>query len=435
MNHGKAWRRGLLAALALLALAAAGQGCGAPDPERQAQEAERQARQQEEAREKAAAKLDGGYVQASNRFGLQLYRQLAEERPDGNLLLSPWSVGEALGMAWQGSRGETAEEIRQAGGWAAFSPQEAARQAGGWRSYLELPSDGARLSVANSLWVQQGREPMPSYRKTLEANYGAELEMADFAGGGAEAAERMNRWVDRHTEGMIPQIVDPNEPLDPETLAVLLNTVYFKGGWQDEFDPARTEQAAFAMDGGEPLDVAMMQRGGSYPYLRTERFEAVRLPYGLKGGYRLLLVLPARGLGVDDLLPDLERYEEWQGELQAKAGSVALPRFKAAVRSVLNEPLRQLGMRQAFAPGADFGGMLEGSPDLHLSLVLHQVVLEVNEKGTEAVAATLMAEGGSAPPSDPFEFRADRPFFLAIEDGVSGAWLFLGRIGRPADGA
>ncbi|WP_228551879.1 serpin family protein [Paenibacillus sp. B01] len=273
------------------------------------------------------------------------------------------------------------------------------------------------------------REPLPSYRKTLQADYGAELETADFAGGGAEAAERMNRWVDRHTEGMIPQIVDSNEPLDPETLAVLLNTVYFKGGWQDEFDPARTEQAAFAMDGGERLDVAMMQRGGSYPHLRTERFEAVRLPYGLKGGYRLLLVLPARGLGVDDLLPDLERYEEWQDELQAKAGSVALPRFKAAVRSVLNEPLRQLGMRQAFAPGADFGGMLEGSPDLQLSLVLQQVVLEVNEKGTEAAAATLMAEGGAAPPSDP-----GGPAVFPRDRGRGLGRLAVPRPDRPARG-
>ncbi|OXM13346.1 serpin family protein [Paenibacillus herberti] len=177
---------GLVAALLLLTAGCGSNPVAGPAPAKKGALTEEQVKQQEDKRRAAAAKLDPAYVGASNSFGLELYRIMGQRDDADNLLLSPWSISEALGMAWQGSRGTTADEIAGAAGWKGISQAEGAKTAGGWRSFLELPSDGAELNIANSVWFREGLQPLPSYRKLLEENYDGEVKQVDFAGNGRD---------------------------------------------------------------------------------------------------------------------------------------------------------------------------------------------------------------------------------------------------------
>ncbi|MCM3746111.1 serpin family protein [Paenibacillus pasadenensis] len=385
--------------------------------------------QQEQARKAAADKLDRTYVHSSNTFGLQLYRILQQTGEADNLLISPWSIREALGMVWQGSKGATSEEIAGGAGWNGLNQIEGAEAAKGWRSFFELPSDGTFVGISNSLWLKEGIKPLPSYQKLLESSYNGRMEQVDFTQNGIfDTAKQINEWAELETKGMLPNVVEP-ERIRGLT-ALVLNTVYFKGGWMNEFDLMQTKIKPFHLSDGKTQDVPMMSQSGSYLYLITERYEAIRLPYGQSGGYSMLIVLPKEGLTLTELLPDLQSYEEWKDELALSTGSVELPKFKARWKGELSKSLQKLGIKAAFQPGAaDFSGML-GSSGTAINNVIHEVVLEVDEKGAEAAAATSIGIPSSAQ-AEPHEFIADRPFFLAIEETISGGWLFLGSIVKP----
>ncbi|ASS64899.1 MULTISPECIES: serpin family protein [unclassified Paenibacillus] len=431
-------RKARISALVLLGMSMLMAGCGLSAQDKEAK-AEKEflgqsgrIHDQEQARSKAALTLDKTYLQAANAFGLSLFRELAKEDKDKNIVLSPYSVSEALGMAWNGSGGKTMEEMAQAVGWSGSQPEEIAANSRELRSYLRLPAEGVKLKASNSFWYQKGLHLLEPYEATLKNSYEASLQAVDLPS--PKTVEAMNEWTSKHTEGMIESVFDPSQTLDPDNRAIMMNAVYFKGAWKDEFDPARTKPEPFRTLDGAAQKVPMMQRSGSYAHVKTERLEAVRIPY-LQDKLDLLVVVPQAGLGVPDIVGDLERYGNWKDQLAASLGSVALPRFKVSCEADLIPALQHFGMQNAFVSGtADFTGMFEPSAPssgLFINLIKHQAVLEVNERGTEAAAVTALGMAGTSAPSDPFSFRADRPFFYAIEDTTTGLWLFLGAINDP----
>ncbi|MFS8911032.1 serpin family protein, partial [Synechococcus sp. H60.3] len=220
-----------------------------------------------------------------------------------------------------------------------------------------------------------------------------------------------------------------------EDRMVLLNAIYFKGEWTQPFDPTLTKPQPFTQADGRRVQVPLMAQSGRYGYRETEQLQVVRLPYG-EGELAMLLLLPKPGVSLAALREKLspETWQEWTGSLSTRPGSVRIPKFKLAYEIDLGPALQQLGMGIAFSRRADFS-QLTPEPT-QVSRVLHKAAIEVNEEGSEAAAATgVIVSRTALDRQEPFQFVADRPFWLAIV--ASGAnreaqtVLFMGSVVSP----
>ncbi|MBW3570093.1 MAG: serpin family protein [Gemmatimonadetes bacterium] len=364
-------------------------------------------------------------------FGLGLFRRLADTRPNQNVVVSPLSAGLAVSMLANGAQGETLAGIeRTLGTGLGIEALNGANAA----LAEALRNGDVELSIANSLWARQGVPFLPAFMERNRRFYGAEVATLDFAS--PEAPARINRWASENTSGRITRMVDA--PMDPDLVLYLMNAVYFKGRWQDEFQAAQTRPMPFHAPGGT-VQRPMMQRTGDYRYLRADGFRAVRLPY--RGGrFAMYVLLPDEGSSVAALRERLtpRAWAEWMGGFGgAREVRVVMPKYRINVEFALNGPLQALGMAEAFSPArANFGAMLPAEylarQNAYVSEAKQKVFIEVNEEGTEAAAVTGIGVRITSAPAEPVSFIVDRPFILAIRDDQTGALLFIGQINDPA---
>lgn len=366
----------------------------------------------------------------STAFALDLHRRVAK---DANIMLSPYSVRQVMGMAYAGAGGETRAQLQKSlrAGLGFLEEEERLRK--------ELTAPGeAELRIANALFLKTGYPFLPDYVAKARAAFAAEVFSRPF---GDEALREVNAWAKRATAGRIPSIL---KELKPDDRAVLLNAVYFKGKWVDAFPKTKTRKGGpypttFSPTGGAGFETKLMSLNDKFQYAQTAQWQAVRLPY--KGGrLALLAVLPDKASSLGALRAGLSAtsWRNMRAELRPRGGFVAMPSFKFVNSMSLNEPLIAMGMPLAFdRMRADFSGMsrpADSRDELFLSRVLHKTFVAVDEEGTEAAAVTagVMAARGSAPRrEEPFRFVADRPFLFAIEDIETGTILFLGEVHDP----
>jgi serpin B len=374
----------------------------------------------------AEAQPDRRLVAAGNEFGFDLFSRLQAPNRTANIFISPLSIATALAMTYNGAAGETARAMAGALKLAGLSLAEVNHGSAAWRQGLTSADPKIELAIANALWARQGVEFKPDFLARTRQFYGATVAALDFRA--PTAADTINGWVKTQTQGKIPQIVGE---IDPRMVMFLINAVYFKGHWQTKFDPARTTDGPFQLLSGQPKPVPMMTQAGTYPYYRGEGFQAVSLPYG-QGGTSAYLFLPDQDSSLSAFLERLshQTWEEWLPRFSPMPGDLKLPRFTLAYEGELRGPLTALGMGVAFEGGsADFTGM-RAARDLFIDQVKHKVVLEVNEEGT--VAAAITSVGIRVTSMTPrFTFIADRPFWMAIRDGRTGAILFMGAVVEP----
>lgn len=395
-------------------------------------------------------------AQAHNRFGFDLLHQVSGLReeiqatsaepvaqatvsplpaparpsaPAENIFFSPLSIALALEMTYNGAGGETAAEMARVLHLEGMTLDQVNQAAQELQDNLRAAA-GVELAIANSLWLQQSWRFNPDFVARNRTYYDASVEEVDFRD--PAAAERLNRWIAQATRDKIPQLVTPDDLQD--VVLLLANAVYFKGAWLEAFDPERTRPWEFRLADGRIKEVPMMTQEEVFPALFTEDFAAVALPYQ---GERveMLVFVPEERTALNDLLARLTptTWEEWLAGFRPERVFVGLPRFKVEFERTLNEDLKALGMATAFDPvRANLLGMLpedlRSTVQLYISLVKHGAVMEVNEEGTVAAAATVVGVAAeSAPPS----IIADRPFFVAIRDRHSGAVLFMGAVVDP----
>lgn len=377
-------------------------------------------------------------------LSLDLYAALRAK--PGNCFFSPYSIATALAMTCEGARGQTAAQMRQllhlpagAGAGAEFAELSKNLAAAGKQGRYQL-------NVANSLWVNQGLPLVPEIRTSLWEQYGAALTPLDFAGDPESARKTINAWVGKKTQEKIKDLLKSGM-LDSRTRLVLVNAIYFKGNWAEQFKKENTREGAFTVCAKEhpaTVSVPLMNRTGRYSYGANETAQVLELPY-VGGDLSMVVLLPAvpPGAAPEALAgafgafePKLtpENLAAWLGQLRPQEVRVTLPRFKASGEYELSKPLAGLGMTDAFAMDkADFSGMVSGSAgQLCLSAVAHKAFVDVNEEGTEAAAATGAVMVARAVPRVA-EFRADRSFVFLIRDIKSGAILFLGRLLNPKE--
>ena len=251
------------------------------------------------------------------------------------------------------------------------------------------------------------------------------MEGLDF--GAADAADVINEWVSEATRERIEEMVEP--PIDPNVVAILMNAIYFKGGWTAPFDPEDTREGEFHLPAGSTATAELMTRDDTVAYHRGTDFHAVELPYGGRA-FAMTVLVPDEVDGAPDLVERLDRdaWDEVKEGLSVQRVDLALPRFEVEWEGELNDPLEALGMEGAFTPAADFSRMFEDSSPW-IDEVKQKSFVRVDEEGTEAAAATKVVMVDSAPP----QVHADRPFVFALRERLSGTILFLGVVNEAPE--
>jgi serpin B len=289
--------------------------------------------------------------------------------------------------------------------------------------------EGFRLSVENSLWGDKTTPLVPGFLDLLAENYGAGLNLVDFVHDSEGARVQINDWVDGATSGKIPELLLDGD-VGAGTRLVLTNAIYFKAAWRYPFQPSFTMTGTFHAAGGD-VSVPMMRGGSELLYAESPEFQAIELPYqGGKVG--MTLVLPAEGkLAQVESALSLTWLKALDASTAPHPVAITMPKFTVMQRYDLAVALQALGMKQAFDPTANFSGLSPETP-LFVSKVIHQAFVAVDEKGTEAAAATaVILDGGGVPPT-PKAFTLDRPFLFFIRDYPTNAILFTGRVVDPS---
>lgn len=361
------------------------------------------------------------FIMGMDQFGIKLLNVMLDE--EKNQLLSPYSIATALSMTLAGADGKTAQEILDTLYFSKLNDEEIHQSHEALIGTLNDIDPEVNFEVANSIWLKQHNTNFyDSFTKLLHEKY--EAGLLDLT-----TAEAMNRWVSEKTKGKIEDLV---EDIDPDAILLLLNTVYFLGNWTIPFDETLTSDKDFYMWDGKRASLPFMTRSGSMLYQETKEYKAVRLPYGQERIYMEIL-LPKEGQDVSLLLKSLgEEKTDWEVPLEKKQGTLSMPKFSFTYDVTLNEILIQMGMESAFdVQRADFSKMAEVPPAIYINEVKHKSFIEVNEKGTEASAATSVEMVRGASPLEEFQMIVDRPFLFRIRDENTGVILFLGHVSNP----
>jgi serpin B len=361
---------------------------------------------------------------AANAFAVALYRELRSTK--GNLLASGTSLRLACGMAHLGAAGDTAAEMATA---LRMDPDpiRAAALARSERSDWASVTD-SQLSVANRLWVANGFPIRPNYLAMVADAYGAPAEALDFAGASEASRQAINGWVARETKGKIPELIDE---IDSSTKAIITNAIYFKGSWTETFAKSETVEEPFHLDAEKTVPVAMMHEHRALRFAAVGGVRVLQKPYGKSGRMAMLFVLPEAEGGLARIEESLTeaKLRSWVGALAQERVVVALPKFKIERTISLRPVLEKLGMRHAFEEAqADFSRI--SGRRLFVSKVVQKALIEVDEEGTVAAAATMVAVGDPWA-TEPKRFVADHPFLFFLRDTTTGRVLFMGRVVDP----
>lgn len=394
-------------------------------------------------------------AKATNELGVDLHRQLATSSE--NLCISPYSIDSALAMTFAGADGETRSEMARvlhfpnAGDVpASFSAlQNSLKQMSAKTADLVKeskkfggPSEPITLNIANRLFAQKGYHFRDAFLSLVKQNFGGAFEPLDFVADPAAATQRINKWVADQTRDRIRDLI-PGGALDKTTRLVLANALYLKAPWASEFLQNATQPQPFFVHGGGPVDIPMMRKTDkNFGYARHEGFTVVSLPYA-GNELQFVVLLPDDKSGLRALESKLS------GDVLASCAKLQkreeidlyLPKFKLEPPTItLAKQFEALGMKTAFDQpkgSANFDKIAPRTPDdyLYISQIFHKTFIAVDEKGTEAAAATAVAMmAGTAlrsPPPPPIEVKVDRPFVYAIQHVPSGVCLFLGHVTDP----
>ncbi len=383
-----------------------------------------------------SAPIDGvkELVEGNNAFALELYNELRSE--GGNLILSPYSISLALAMTYAGARGNTEAQMAQA---LHFAPQNeehisfnALDLALGKKPInLDPNQKPMQLNIANALWAEQSITFQPEFLDTLALNYGAGVNLADFKNKADKERAAINNWVSDQTEDKINNLL-PDDSLTSDTRMVLVNAIYFNADWLDQFDADSTRDVPFNLLDGTQVKAPMMGQDMTIPYMTGSGYTALELPYA------------GDTAAMDILVPDAGRFDEIESALTGNMFNeivgnmnetllvLNMPKFKfESSFSNISDTLSSLGMTDAFnANSADFSGMTTDEK-LVIDSVIHKAFVAVDEKGTEAAAATAVIVDTTSLHMIDVNILIDRPFIFVIRDKVNGQVLFIGRVLNP----
>ncbi len=375
-------------------------------------------------------------VRGNNAFAFDLYQKLREEE-SGNLFYSPYSISLALAMTHAGARGETERQISNTlhftlsqdklhPAFNALDLQLASRGEGS----SGTEGKGFRLNIANAIWGQQGFDFLQDFLDKLAENYGAGMKIANFTEAPEDSRVAINDWVAHQTEDKIKDLI-PSGAIDNLTRLVLTNAIYFNAAWLYTFDEKATAEGDFHLPNGNSVKVPMMRQTESFGYASGTGYQAVELLYD-GSEISMLILLPDKGnFNPFENSLNAELVSQISEDLNREQVELTMPSFEFEAQFKLGATLKKMGISDAFNQQlADFSGM-DGRKDLSISDAFHKAFVLVNEKGTEAAAATAVVVGVKSVPPPPIVVAVDRPFIFLIRDIATNTTLFVGRVMDP----
>jgi serine protease inhibitor len=361
---------------------------------------------------------------ADNKFAFQLFGKAVDANE--NLVMCPLSAFIVLGMTSNGAAGTTASAMAKA---LQLSDSDLPGLNKQNAETLAALSSTKSVLVANGLFADASTRLKQSFLDMSKKVYGANVRNVNFADG--QSLKIINGWVSEHTAGKIPEIF---RELSPQTRIILLNAVYFKGAWLHKFDKNVTTKKPFHLLGGSAAQVDMMTINDQLMYTKESNFQMVKVPYSGKR-LSMYIMLPDSTVDFSTFCTGLHMsdFDVALQKLKSRQIAFGLPKFKAESERSLESALSKLGMSEAFDKKlANFSKLSEKK--VWITKVVQKVLVEVNEEGTTAAAATAVVMGskemfGEAPP--PFTLTIDRPFVFAIRDDEAKHIVFLGSVVHP----
>ncbi|KFV20386.1 Alpha-1-antichymotrypsin, partial [Tauraco erythrolophus] len=361
-------------------------------------------------------------------FVFRFYKQAVSKEADKNVFFSPMSISTAFAMLAVGAKSTTLSQIFEGLGFDGLTEthihdiHESFRKVLG---VLNCTDVNITLNIGNVLFTAIGYEPQETFLQNTKQFYDAEFFSSDFHKP-KEAEKQINKYVEKKTKGKIPELIGH---LDPSTVLVLVNYIYFKAAWEKSFDPLRTYEDDFFVNKNASVRVNMMQRDSNYGsyYDKDLSCEVIELPY--QGTARALLILPDDGKmkQVEEALSK-ETVCKWDNKLVTRRLDLQLPKISISASYDVKKLFKEMGVTEVFSSNADLSG-ISGSRNLQVSQAIHKALLEVDEAGTEAAGATAIILTRVLRPSDTIKFN--RPFIILISDKATGTTLFMGKIVDP----
>lgn len=390
-------------------------------------------------------------AQRSSTFGISFYQELTRSAGSSpkNIIFSPYSIRTALAMTYVGARGTTEEEMRntllyQLGQDKTHkvlnvldlyltNPEGTLPDLPDQRGHGDQSDFGdqiTELRTANSIWGCQGTSFSAPFLDILAREYGAGLRLMDFRSQPEKSRQIINQWVEEQTADKITDLLPPLS-ITPETRMVLTNAVYFKGAWAASFSRPKSYQP-FHLSNSETVYVPVMLRTASSGFAKGDGWKAVDIAYK-DGKFSMIIILPedpSEGLSDIEKKLSSEWYHSLQTRLKTEQVSLTMPVFEFTYEIGASELLADMGMPAAFSSQADFSGMTTEAA-LAISEVQHKAFIRVDEKGTEAAAATGVIMVETSIPEPTVTIIVNRPFLFFIRETETGTMLFAGRVTDP----
>lgn len=363
-------------------------------------------------------------VSANNIFAFSMFKEIADSETEDNFMISPVSASLALGMVYNGAAGETKQAFSNVFNYDNITLEEANLVNQNIIENLTRNASGTSFEIANSLWINNTFPVNENFLKTNRTYYFAEVQNKDFSD--PKTLASINNWASNKTHGKIPIVLDN---ISANAVLYAINALYFKSDWKYRFDPQDTKKLPFNLSTGLVQQVDMMTLNNDLKYFSNSVFSSVELPYK-NDKYIMTLMLPNVEKTTDDVIAIMnnDNWIEWQKSYSTQNLKITIPKFTFSYKKEFNEALINLGLGIAFSDNANFSGLSD--IPTKISFVLQKTFIDVNEKGTEAAAVTVVGiETTSA--GDPKHFLLNRPFIFAITEKETGSICFMGKVGTP----
>lgn len=372
-----------------------------------------------------AADKSDNVITANSQFSFELFKEINKSDQDKNVFISPYSISSALSMLYNGANGQTESEIASMLHYDKINDEDLNNGMMYLRERLE-DIKNVELSIDNSIWIRENfpvKESFIDISKFVFDAYVTEIDMDN-----PKAADTINDYIKKKTNDMIDKMIDP--PIDSDVIMYLINTIYFDGKWTNPFNEENSTNDLFTNYDGSSVEVNMMHLQTDYFYGEKKGEKIIEVPYG-DGEVSMYLILPEIGQDINEFIDELS-HEKWLDlrydvlENNKQEVTLSMPSFKIeyGIKEISNE-LKTLGMKEAFTDYADFTGIADS---IYVSRVLHKAVIEVDEVGTKAAAATVVEMKLTSMPLDPLTFTANRSFIYIIADNTDDTILFMGKM-------